>query len=115
LAASVEVVTGLVLIVRPSLFGWLLFGAEFSPPGQALGRLTGFTLLSLALACWPGLGREGRPAVPALLTFSLLSAIYLVYLGVGSGLVGPLLWPAVALHAALAMLLAFSWLRRPHR
>ena len=115
LAASVEVVTGLVVIIRPSLFGRLLFGAQFSSPGQALGRLTGFTLLSLALACWPGLGTERRSAVRALLVFSLLSAIYLVYLGAGSGLVGPLLWPAAALHAALAILLAFSWLRRSQR
>jgi hypothetical protein len=111
----VEVVTGLVVIIRPSLFGRLLFGAQFSPPGQALGRLTGFTLLSLALACWPGLGTERRSAVRALLVFSLLSAIYLVYLGAGSGLVGPLLWPAAALHAALAILLAFSRLRGPQR
>ena len=47
--------------------------SPWGPGGPALGRLTGFTLLSLALACWPGLGREGRPAVPALLTFSLLA------------------------------------------
>ena len=55
-AAGVEVVTGLVLIIRPTVFIWLLFGAELSAAGQVLGRLTGFTLLALALGCWPGLG-----------------------------------------------------------
>jgi len=105
-AAAIEVVTGLVLIVRPRLFASLLFGAEFSPAGQALSRLAGFALLALTLACWPRLGVERRTAVRALLVFSLLSAFYLVYLGVASGLTGPLLWPAATLHLALAILLA---------
>ena len=83
-AAAIEVVTGLVLIVRPRLFASLLFGAEFSPAGQALSRLAGFALLALTLACWPRLGVERRAAVRALFVFSLLSALYLVYLG----------WPA---------------------
>jgi hypothetical protein len=48
IAAVVEVATGLVLIVRPNLFGRLLFGTVFAPPGQALGRLAGFALLALA-------------------------------------------------------------------
>jgi hypothetical protein len=110
-AAGIEVATGVVLIIRPALSGWLLFGAELSAAGQALGRLTGFTLLSLALACWPGLGAERRSAVRALLIFSLLSAIFLVYLGVGSELVGPLLWPAAAVHAALTIILVLGWLK----
>ena len=108
-AAALEVVTGLVLIIRPSLFGQLVFGAEFSAPGQALGRLAGFALLALALACWPGLGAERRSAARALILFSLLSAVYLVYLGVRSGLVGPLLWPAAATHAALTVMLVRGW------
>jgi hypothetical protein len=108
-AAGVEVVTGLVLVIRPSLFAWLLFGAEFAPPGLGLGRLAGFSLLALALACWPGLGAERRPATRALLLFSLLSAIFLIYLGVRGELVGILLWPAAATHAALTIRLTRDW------
>jgi hypothetical protein len=108
-AAAVEVVTGIVLIIRPSLFGWLVFGAGFSPAGQALGRLAGFSLFALALACWPRLGADRVSSIRALLLFSLLSAIYLIYLGVHRGLVGPLLWPAVALHAALTIMLIRGW------
>jgi hypothetical protein len=36
----------------------------------------------------------------ALSLFSLLATVYLLYLGIGSGLVGSLLWPASALHAS---------------
>jgi hypothetical protein len=104
-AAAVEVVTGLVLIVRPSLFGRLLFGAEFSAPGRALGRLAGFALLALAFAYWPRLRADRKSATQGLVVFSLLSAIYLLYLRIGRGLAGPLLWPAAAMHAALAMIL----------
>jgi hypothetical protein len=102
-------VTGLVLLIYPPLFGWLLFGAALSDAGQALGRLAGIALLALALACWPGLA-ERKSSARALILFSLLSAIYLLYLGVGSGPVGILLWPAAALHAALTILLVWTWL-----
>jgi hypothetical protein len=45
LIAAVEAAaTGLVLIVSPPLFGRLIFGAELSEAGQALGRLTGIAL-----------------------------------------------------------------------
>jgi len=36
-AAGAEVITALVLIIRPALFGRLLFGAEFSPPRAGAG------------------------------------------------------------------------------
>ena len=92
-AAAVKVVTGLVLIIRRSLFVWLLFRAELSAAGQALGRLAGFSLLALALACWPVRGAETKsnPALRALLAFSLLAAVYLVYVGIGGKIVGILL------------------------
>jgi hypothetical protein len=40
-----------------------------------------------------------------MLTYSLLVTLYLLYLGVRGEWVGPLLWPAVAVHTALTMLL----------
>ena len=91
--AGVEVATGLFLIIRPSLCVRLLFGAELSDPGQALARLTGFALLSLALACWPRRGTERGPvsALRALLLFSVLTTAYLAYLGIGGALIGILL------------------------
>jgi hypothetical protein len=89
-----------------------LFGAPLPPAGQALGRLAGFALLALALACWPRQSTvdASRSPLAALFGFSVLTAIYLVYLGVVHQLGGLLLWPAVVLHLVLAVLLARSWL-----
>lgn len=104
LAAAIEAITGLFLIISPSLLVWLLLGAELSSPGQALGRVAGFALLALACACWP---RKTEPstAAPALAIYNVLTTIYLFFLGIGGELVGVLLWPAVAMHAGLAILL----------
>jgi hypothetical protein len=110
-AAAIEAGTGLILISFPSLFVRLLLGAELSEPGQILGRLGGFALLALVVACWPGAGTQSTAtsSLRALLVLSVLVALYLVYLGIGSSFVGPLLWPAVVLHSIVAILLARSW------
>ena len=113
LAAGTEVVTGLVLIVAPSVFARLLFGENLSGPGRWLGTLGGMGLLALASACWPV--RNGQPttapAFRGMLFFSLLAALYLIYRGVVGAAIGPLLWPAAVFHAILALLLARAWLR----
>jgi hypothetical protein len=110
-AAVEAAATSLVLILSPSLFGWLILGAELSEAGQALGRLTGIVLLALGLACWPAppAAIQSTSAVRALLIYNLLATIYLLYLGVGGKLVGMLLWPAVALHAILTILVTRVW------
>jgi hypothetical protein len=105
-SACVEAVTGLVLIVDPSLVAWLLLGAELSDSGQAVGRVAGFALLALGLACWPQ--REfgsTTAAVRGLLTYNVLAAIFFLYVGFRREFAGLLLWPAAGLHAALAILL----------
>jgi hypothetical protein len=61
------------------------------------------------LACSPRSGADRKSPARALSVFSLLSAVYLVCVAIGSGLVGPLLWPAAALHAGLAIPLVRSW------
>ncbi len=111
-AAAVEAGTGLVLVSFPSLFVRLLLGVELSESGQIVGRLAGFTLIALVLACWPRAGAEGAAAssLRALLLLSVLVALYLVYLGIGGSLVGPLLWPAVVLHSVVAIVLARAWI-----
>src|SRR5690242_10808596 len=88
-AAAIEVGTGLVLIGFPSLFARLLLGVELSEPGQVIGRLGGFALLALVLACWSGAGAQSMAtsSLRALLVFSVLVALYLVYLGISSRLV----------------------------
>jgi hypothetical protein len=46
----------------------------------------------------------------ALLIYNLLATIYLAYLGFSGQLVGILLWPAVAVHVLLSILLGRAWL-----
>jgi hypothetical protein len=44
-----------------------------------------------------------------MLTYSTLVMLYLAYLGFAGGLTGVLLWPAVALHVVLSILLGSAW------
>jgi len=110
LAAVIEAATGLALIIHPPLVTWLLLGDGLSGAGVALGRVAGFALVGLGLACWPRLESAGvhTPALQALLTYNLLTTLYLAYLGIGGRLVGSLLWPAVVIHAVLTLLLAWQ-------
>jgi hypothetical protein len=107
-AAAVEAATGVVLIINPQLVAWLLLGADLSSAGQAVGRVAGFALLALGLACWPVPETASRKSAAArgLFAYNVLAAIFFLYLGVRGEFVGLLLWPAVAIHAALAILLA---------
>jgi len=78
-AAAVEAAaTGLILLLAPVLFGRLIFGAELSEPGQALGRLTGIVLLGFALTAWPD--PSARSVTRALLAYNLIAMLYLCYL-----------------------------------
>jgi hypothetical protein len=89
----------------------LLAGASASGEGTSLGRFFGIALLALGLACWPGQQRawSGSPIFRAMLTYNVLVALYLAYLGTFGPWRGWLLWPAVALHAVMALLLAWTW------
>ncbi|MBR0956306.1 hypothetical protein JQ566_03030 [Bradyrhizobium japonicum] len=112
-AAALEAAaTGLVLFVRPSWFAWLVFAAEFSDAGSALGRLAAVALFGLALATWPMAAATDQLAssVRAMLCYNVLAAVYLLYVGISGQLTGILLWPAIALHAILSVLLGRAWL-----
>ena len=106
-AAVGEVATGLALLVVPSLVGRLLLGAELTGAAIPVARVTGIALIALGVACWPG-----ATALCGMLTYSALTTVYLGYLATGGEWVGPLLWPAVALHTVLTVLLARAWLGR---
>ena len=110
-ASVVEAGTGLVLMIDPALVVKLLLGADVSGVGIPLGRCFGIALLVLGLACWPSRQRSenSAPALRAMLTYNLLIALYLAYLGTAGHLGGLLLWPAVVLHAIVALLLAWTW------
>jgi hypothetical protein len=111
-ASVVELGTGLVLVVNPALVVTLLLGADISGVGIALGMCFGIALLALGLACWPSgsNAQVGSPAFRAMLLYNALIAILLVDLFAVGHFEGVLLWPAAALHAVVAVLLAWTWM-----
>ena len=78
-------VTSLILLLSPALFGRLIFGAELSEPGQALGRLAGIVLACFALASWP---KPGTKPDLAMFFYNLLARLYLSYLGIEGNVSG---------------------------
>jgi hypothetical protein len=106
MSAVVETSTGAALIASPSFVVHLLIGATLSDSGVAIGRVCGFGLLSLGLACWPSRAVVTAQVTTALFIYNLLTAVYLGSLSVVGGFAGYLLWPACVLHAVLALLLA---------
>ena len=110
-ASIAEFGTGLALIADPALVARLLLGVEIAGIAFALARFFGVGLLSLGLACWPRQASTAgdRSAFRGMLLYSTLVALYLGYLGAVAHVAGLLLWPAAALHAAVALLLAWAW------
>ena len=107
LAAAGEALTGAALVVRPQLVARLLLGAELEGVGVVVARVAGFALIGLAVACAP-FALAAR-AHAGMLAYSVLAAVYLARLGVAGVYAGTLLWPAVGLHAVLAVLLLRGW------
>ena len=114
-AELVEVGTGLALLIDPRFVVRLLVGAKTPVEEIPMGRLPAIAILALGLACWPSgqNARAGSPAFRGMLVYNALIALFLAYLFVVGHLGGVLLWPAVVLHAVVALLLV--WLRRDER
>lgn len=110
LTAVLEAATGLALMIAPGTVAGWLFGHGLAGAGAAAGRVAGFALVALGVACGPPRGRpEGTsPALRAMLTYNPLILIYLIGLGVGTNLSGRLLWPAVVLHAVRSLALGIA-------
>ena len=107
LTAIIEAATGLALIAEPAIVVRLLLGAEISGASMPLGRVAGAALLALGVACWLARGdtqsRATRGLVVAMLMYNLVATAVLAFAGIGLGLHGVVLWPAVVLHAAMAI------------
>ena len=99
-AALAEAATGLALMIAPSFVARLLLGTELTGVSLPLARVAGIALIALGVACWPG-----ATALCGMLTYTVLATVYLGYIALCGEWVGPLLWPAVVLHAALTVLL----------
>ena len=110
-AAFVEVLTGLALMTFPGVFVRLVYGADATGVVITLGRMTGFGLLALGLACWPEPGaRLSTPGLRGLVTYNVLFTALLLYLAITRATVGIFFWPALLLHLVLSVLLIRVWL-----
>jgi hypothetical protein len=98
-AAVGEAATGLAMLAFPSLVGRLLLGEDLAGIAIPVARVAGIALVALGIACWPGPARIG------MVTYGAAVTLYLTYLGLAGGVGGVLLWPAVALHAVLTVIL----------
>jgi|SRR5947209_230209 len=109
LAAILEMAMGVILMIDPALVARLLLGEGVSGAGAVVGRIAGLGFLSLGLACWP----VGNPSIRsssfrAMFLYNVLIAGYLGFLGARSQWVGWMLWPAMALHVSMSILLALA-------
>jgi hypothetical protein len=105
LAALAEAVTGAILLVYPPVVVRLLFGIEIAGVAVVLARFTGIALIGLGVACWSN--NSAIQPLYGMLAYSAIVTLYLAAVGI-SGAAGILLWPAVAVHAALCVLLIMS-------
>lgn len=108
-AAVAEVATGIALIVVPSLVVRLLFGADIAGIAIVTSQFAGLALMSLGVACWPC--GSAASAVYGMLTYSSFATLGLLYVALSGEWHGPLLWPAVVLHAVLTLFLARAWFK----
>ena len=113
-SAVVEIGTALLLLAAPALVVSWLLGVAADATVQVVSRCFGIALLALATACWPerGSAASAPPAVRAMLIYNALIALLLAYLATVQQMGGPLLWPAVALHAVVGLLLVATWRRQ---
>jgi hypothetical protein len=110
-AAILEAGTGIALMLNPAwVVRWLL-GGDLPGTGPALGRVAGFGLLSLGVACWP-VGLPTVPAVRGMLIYNALATVFFAYFMFTRDEVGKLLLPVLVLHALLTFLFAREWFRQ---
>jgi hypothetical protein len=108
LTALIEAATGLALIAAPSVVVQLLLGSPLGTSAAlTLGRVAGSALLALGIACWLARddtqSRATRGLVSAMALYNLATVAVLSFPGIGFGLHGVALWPAVILHAMMSV------------
>ncbi len=119
LTALIELGAGLAFLCIPSAAMTLLLGSGLDTSAAvALGRVTGTALLALGVACFLTRHDGSRAAtgvVGAMTLYNFAAVVILTVAGIASGLVGVALWPAVVLHAVMAIWCTTLLLRKPNQ
>jgi hypothetical protein len=116
--AVIELGAGFALLCFPSITVELLVGAPLETPAAlTVARVGGAGLLALGVACWLARddtqSRAARGLVAAILLYDVAAVAVLAFAGIGFGLRGVGLWPAVVLHALMTVWCVMYLLRRP--
>ncbi len=100
-----ELLAGLSLLLLPGFALNVLLGTpDPSPEAVGISRLAGVALIAIGVMCHSGAAATVSWWVLAgMLVYNVGATAALAYIGAGQGLSGPLLWPAVLLHAALTL------------
>jgi hypothetical protein len=107
--AIVELGAGVLMLAVPSVAATLLMGAALpAGPSLVLARVAGIALIALGIICARARRDEHSAGTKAIIIgltiYHAATVLLLVLVAVIMGLTGPLLWPAVLLHAAMTML-----------
>ncbi len=105
-----ELLAGLGLLLLPGFALNVLLGTP-DPAPEALGisRLAGVALIAIGVMCHSGaVGPVSWWVLAGMLVYNVGATAALAYVGAGLGLSGPLLWPAVLLHAGLTIWVLIS-------
>jgi hypothetical protein len=116
--AMIEMGGSVALLCCPSAAVTVLLGSGLDAPAAvALGRLAGAALLALGVACWLARGAEQSGATKGVITamtvYNVGAVVILGSAGVQLRPVGIAVWPAVAIHAAMAIWCIECLRRRP--
>jgi hypothetical protein len=116
--AALELGAGLALLCCPSFTVALLIGSGLdNSAAVTLGRVAGAALSALGLVCWLARddthSRAARGLVSTMLLYNVAVAGILAVAGLGFGLHGIALWPAVVLHTIMAVWCSASLRRSP--
>jgi hypothetical protein len=106
--AYLELGTGLMLLFVPAVLLALLLGiGDGGPETLLVSRIAGAALLAIGVASWMARDGEKSTAKHGLLIgiviYNAVAAALLGYAGLSLGMVGMVLWPAVVIHAGLAV------------
>jgi hypothetical protein len=108
ITAIIEAATGVGLLAAPAVLAQVLLGGTLDTlAALTVARVAGAGLLALGIACWLASQDTRSPAargvVGAMAFYNVVAVGILALAGIGFGLRGIALWPAVILHAVMTV------------